>query len=50
MNRKRDAAAAAQQRHEAPVDPDDMTPTLGTETPESEAIEEDGEPLGSNFA
>ena len=50
MNRKRDAAAAAQQRHEAPVDADDMKPSLGTETPESEAIEEEGEPMGGNFA
>jgi hypothetical protein len=50
MNRKRDAAQQAQQRHEAPVDTGDMMPTLGTETPEAEAIEEDGEPLGGNFA
>ena len=50
MNRKRDAGAAAKQRHEAPVDPDDMTPTLGTETTETDAIEEDGEPRGDNFA
>lgn len=50
MNRKRDAGAAAKQRHDAPVDPDDMTPTLGTEVPEAEAIEESGEPHGDNFA
>jgi hypothetical protein len=48
MNRKRDAAADAQRRHEAPVDPDDMTPSLGTETPASEPIEEEGEPGGGN--
>ena len=47
MNRKRDAATAAQQRHEAPVDPDDMTPSLGTETPASEPVEEEGEPGGA---
>lgn len=50
MNRKRDAAAAAKLRHEAPVEPDDMTPSLTDEAPETEAIEDEGEPIGSNFA
>lgn len=50
MNRKRDAAAAAQERHEAPVDEDDMKPSLGIETTETDAIEDDGEPMGGNFA
>lgn len=50
MTRKRDAAATAQQRHEAPVDEADMQPSLGTETPETDAIEDEGEPLGGNFA
>ena len=50
MTRKRDTGVQEQQRHGAPVDASDMTPSLGTETPESEAIEEDGEPLGGNFA
>lgn len=49
-SRHSDAAAAAQQRHEAPVDADDMMPSLGTEMPETEAVEEEGEPRGANFA
>ena len=48
MNRKRDAATAAKQRHEAPVEPDDMK--LTEEAPETEAIEDEGEPIGANFA
>ena len=35
--------------HEAPVDANDMKPTVGTETPETEAIDEDSEPLGGHF-
>lgn len=50
MNRKREAAAAARQQHQTPVDEDDMTPSLGTETPETDAIRDDGEPIGDNFA
>lgn len=50
MNRKRDAAAAAKQRHEAPVEPDDMKLSLTDEAPEAEAIEDEGEPIGANFA
>lgn len=48
MNRKRDAATEARRRHEAPIEPDDMKRT--EEAPETEAIEDDGEPLGANFA
>jgi hypothetical protein len=50
MNRKHDAAAAAKQRHEAPIEADDMKPSLTDEAPETEAIEDDGEPIGDNFA
>ena len=50
MNRRPDAASAAQERHEAPVDEDDMKPSLGTETPETDAITDEGEPIGGNFA
>ena len=50
MNRKRDAAAAAKHRHEAPVEPDDMKLSLTDEAPETEAIEDEGEPIGANFA
>jgi hypothetical protein len=50
MNRKRDAATVAKQSHETPVEPGDMKPSLSDEAPETEAIEDDGEPIGGNFA
>jgi hypothetical protein len=50
MNRKRDAATPAMQSHDKPVDENDMTPSLGTDTPETENIVDEGDPLGANFA
>ena len=49
-SRKHDGAATAKRRHEAPVEADDMKPSLTDEAPETEAIEDDGEPIGANFA
>lgn len=49
MNRKRDAATPAMQSHDKPVDDNDMKASM-TETPETENIVEEGDPLGDNFA
>ena len=50
MNRKRDAATAAMQSHDKPVDENDMTASMNSETPETDNIVEEGDPLGDNFA
>ena len=50
MSRKRFAGTKPRQQHEKPVDDNDMTPNLESETPETERIEDEGEPEGGNFA
>lgn len=50
MSRKRAAATQAMHSHDKPVDDNDMKPSLGVETPETEHVEEEGEPFGENFA
>lgn len=49
MSRKRDAATQAMQSHDKPVDDNDMKLSLGVEAPETEHVEEEGEPFGDNF-
>ena len=46
MSPKRDPIPS----HDKPVDDNDMTPSLGVDTPETDHIDEEAEPFGDNFA